>query len=165
MDNYQERYLEHQKRKKETLMQIIRERHSERAFTDYSLTADQIEYIIEAADRSPSSCNRQGVNVKIIRDRDQKEILSALLVGGVGWAHRADTIFLLRADPLAYKAHNEVEYNPFLDSGVKAQNILLACQALDLKACFINPTIRKINQDHYDKIFGQICCGAVAVGK
>lgn len=165
-DPYQERYLAHQKRKKEVLRRIIQERHSDRLFSDEDVPLSVIEEIVATTDFCPSSCDRHGVQVKIVDQRDDKELLGGILVGGVGWVHRAKYVLLLMGDSLAYKARNEATYMPYLDAGVMVQQLTLATTAYDLAGCFVNPNVREQNVEHFQNVFGEgIFCGAFAIGK
>ena len=164
-DKYQGRYLAHQERKKKMLMELIKERHSDRLFSDVPIEEEKISELIKSVDFCPSSCDRRGVTVKVISSRDEKALLGGLLVGGVGWIHRASHVILIQADPLAYKAGDEIKFMPYLDGGVVGQQLYLMATALGLSCCFVNPNIRENNQDHFKKIFGDyLLCGAFAVG-
>lgn len=165
-DPYQERYLAHQARKKEILKRIIEERHSDRVFSDEDIPRSVIEEIVATTDLCPSSCDRHGVHVTIVDQRDDKALLGGILVGGVGWINRAKYVLLLMGDPLAYKAGDEATYMPYLDAGVMVQQLGLATTAYDLAGCYVNPNIREQNIKHFHDIFGEgIFCGAYAIGK
>lgn len=164
-DIYQERYTKHQRQKKEELIQIMKDRHSNRRFDDKEVPQEVINQLLEVIDLAPSSCDRKAIKVKVITDRDQKALLGGILVGGVGWIHRAPAILLITADPVAYKAGNEKDFMPFLDGGVVAQQLALMATALGIHGCFTNPNIRDFNKDHYHKIFGdEILTMAFAIG-
>lgn len=164
-DKYQKRYLAHQQDKKAELIEIMKERHSRRRFSDEPVPQEVIDELIKVVDLAPSSCDRKAVTVKVITDRDQKALLGGILVGGVGWIHRAPAILLITADPAAYKAGNEIEWMPYLDGGVVAQQLALMATALGIHGCFANPNIRDFNKDHYHKVFGpEILTMAFAVG-
>lgn len=163
--NPQERYLAHQERKKQALMEIMLERHSERAFSDSAVTKGQIGRVLDAMETSPSSCDRRGVEVKIIESRDDKALLGGLLVGGVGWIHRAPVILMLMANVDAYKAEGESLYMPYLDAGAMLQCAYLHAAANGLACCFCNPNIRERNKPHFKAVFGDgIFCGAITLG-
>lgn len=165
-DVYQQRYLAHQQRKKAVLINILQERHSERQFSDEEIPRSVIEEIVASLSLCPSSCDRHGVEARIIETRDDKELLGGLLVGGVGWIHRAKYIILLFGNPAAYKAGDEVSYMPYLDGGIMAQQLALLTTANGLAGCFVNPNIRSQNQAHFHKQFGEgVFCGAFAIGK
>lgn len=182
--NYQDRYLKHQKRKKEclsgrydkeirypkatsdVLKGIFAGRNSSRVFSGEEVTDDELEYILSLVDTSPSSCDRKAVGWVIIDDRQDKEILSGLLVGGVGWIHRADKIVLLLADMVAYGSPAERDFMPYLDAGVLIQSFYLASEVLGVKCCYVNPNIREQNKKIFNKYNeGKLFCGAIVLGK
>lgn len=177
MDPYQEAYLAHQERKKEVLIRLMEERHSERMFSDEPVDDELLQQILETRLAAPSSCDRHGVHISVERERDRKALLGGLLVGGVGWIHRAPVILTFWGDPVAYKAGNEREWNPFLDAGFLGEQIFLYVTAIGLKACFVNPQVRDFNQQHFQNVFSPmfgpedddlapigIYCGAMAIG-
>lgn len=164
-DQFQSRYLAHQARKKQVLIEIMGERHSNRRFSDTEVPDSLIDELKQMKELAPSSCDRQAVQMTVIRDRDQKALLGGLLVGGVGWVHRAPVIILLMADPVAYKAGDEIEYMPYLDAGCVIQQLYLTATAQGLHCAYSNPNIRENNKDFFHSRFGDgIFCGAFALG-
>lgn len=164
-DRYQTRYTAHQLRKKQVLIDIMKERHSNRMFSDQEIPKEVIGELLEMKMLAPSSCDRQAVNCLVITNRDDKAILGGLLVGGVGWIHRAPAIILLLADPIAYKAGDEINYMPYLDAGCVIQQLYLTATAQGLHCAYSNPNIRESNKEHFNKLFGEgIFCGAFAIG-
>jgi nitroreductase len=179
---YQERYLKHQKHKRQTLMstagimdfhiypeedraifeQIAVNRRSQRTFSKADMDISPILKMLKTA---PSSCNRHAVYTKTITERDDKDLLSGLLVGGVGWVCHAHTILLLFADLTAYKGVAE-DSMPYLDAGVMVQMAYLAAEVNNIGCCYVNPNIREHNQEFFRQRFGQdLFCGALAFGK
>lgn len=164
-DVYQQRYAAHQARKREVLRRLLEERHSERVFGEREVTEDDLASVMEAMVSAPSSCGRHAMVVTTVRGRDGLALLGGLLVGGVGWIHRAPVVLLFHADPLAYKAGNEVEWMPYLDAGVMVGMMQLAATSTGLVSCFVNPNIRERNRAHFEATFGSgVYCGALAVG-
>jgi nitroreductase len=181
MDEYQERYLVHQSHKKGQLAhstgdefkphhkdvlaafkELTRDRRSQRVF-DGPVSEEVLASVLDDLAQTPSSCNRQAVSIKVVESRTEKELLSGIMVGGVGWCHRADKILLLLADPLAYKEN--LPYMPFLDAGVIIQQAYLSCEAHNVGCCFINPNVREENQAIFKERFSPlIFCGALAIG-
>ena len=182
MDVYQERYIEHQKRKRQSLAgntgttdfhiysEEVKEwfeliainRRSQRTFSSVDIDITPILKMMETA---PSSCNRHAVYVKTITGRDDKDLLSGLLVGGVGWVCHAHTILLLFADLTAYKGSAEGPLI-YLDAGVMVQMAYLAAEVNNLGCCYVNPNIREYNQEFFKQRFGaDFFCGALAFGK
>ena len=164
-DEYQSKYLAHQARKKQVLIEIMKERHSNRMFSDEPLSTEVIDELLETKAYVPSSCDRQAVGTLVVTGRDEKALLGGLLVGGVGWIHRAPAIILLMADPIAYKAGDEITYMPYLDAGCVIQQLYLTATAMGLHCAYANPNIRKFNEKHFKEQFGDgVYCGAFAVG-
>lgn len=190
---YQQRYVKHQARKKEQLMyskgqpmhmryvpevfEVLDRRRSQRVFNNEPITSQEIDQILTAATMSPNSCNRHGVLVRMVSERRSKELLGGLLVGGVGWVHRAHTILLFLADPIAYASPNEKDFMHYCDVGFKAMSMWLVAETLGIGACYINPNLG--NRDIFIKEFGLIedfedgrhvtrelvFCGALALGR
>jgi len=181
-DKFQKRYLEHQQHKKEQstsdygekskiynrdikyiYLELIKDRRSQRIFNSENITQGELDFILDCLVESPSSCNRQAISIKIIEDRNSKELLGGLLVGGVGWCHRASKIILLFANIEAYK--EKLDYMPYLDSGVLIFNLYLSCESLRIGCCFINPNIRSENKKIFEERFSdKLFCGALAIG-
>jgi len=187
-DIYQERYLAHQQRKKEMLTSnygkkvsklsknykimlgdLFKRRSSQRVFNNEDLSEKELKEFLSFLENAPSSCDRKGVSVRIITERDDKALLSGLLVGGVGWVYRAQAILLLLADKKCYKSPAEKEIMPYLDTGVIIQTCYLTAEVFNLGCCFVNPNIREKNKEFFRKSFGieddLIFCGAVVIGK
>lgn len=153
----------------------MRERHSDQIFAEGRVDRFTVDALFEAAELCQSSCDRKAVHLSIVDDRDRLALLGGTLVGGVGWIHRAPLVLLLWADPIAYRAGNEIEWMPYLDAGVVVQQLYLTATALGLKCCFVNPNIRDINWVHFHRVFSPafgdpedprkgVFCGAMALG-
>jgi len=183
MDKYQERYLKHQESKKNMaateektfysdseiapLFDIMYNRRSQRLFNSEDVSEEDLVTIINAANAAPSSCNRKAVELKVVESKESIEKLSNLLVGGTGWMKNANKVILLIANMVGYKSPAEVDFMPFLDSGFIAQNIYLACEAIGVGVCFINPNIRTENVSEFNSSFlseEHKFCGALALG-
>jgi len=183
MDIYQKRYLEYQESKKNMaateektfysdseiapLFDIMYNRRSQRLFNSEDVSEEDLVTIINAANAAPSSCNRKAVELKVVESKESIEKLSNLLVGGTGWMKNANKVILLVANMVGYKSPAEVDFMPFLDSGFIAQNIYLACEAIGVGVCFINPNIRTENVSEFNSSFlseEHKFCGALALG-
>lgn len=151
-DEYQARYEKHQQfGKKQELIALMKERHSNRRFDNLPVSKEHVEELLECVKHCPSSCDRHGVRIRIIIERNDKDLLDGLLVGGTGWVYRAPMVFLLMADPVAYKADGgrELDYNAYIDAGVMVQQLSLMATALGLHCAFINPNIRDENKEFF----------------
>lgn len=177
---YQERYVAHQAKKKEQLMtsegvksqllpekvtvkELLAHRRSQRVFNNEPISDENLWTILEAATTAPSSCNRHGLKMKVISDRREKELLSGILVGGVGWVQRAQKIILFLADPIAYASPNEKDFMHYCDVGFTAMSMWLTAESLHIGASYINPNV--FHKDIMDEKFskGYIFCGALVL--
>jgi len=184
-DIHQTRYLAHQLKKKEQLAysrgsktykplnkddfnsfkRLVQARRTQRIFVSSQIDGKDLNKILELATQVPNSCNRQSIYADVYVSRNNKDLLSGLLVGGTGWCHRAGVILLLFANPNSYKAGNEINFMPYLDAGVVVQQIYLAATSLNIGCAYINPNIREENREFFHERFGDdLFCGAIALG-
>ena len=64
-DQYQARYLRHQQfGKKQELIALMEERHSNRRFDTKEVEHELIDELIESTKHCPSSCDRHGVKIR-----------------------------------------------------------------------------------------------------
>lgn len=181
MDIYQDRYLEHQQRKKQSiedfkgeepkkynliekmsLIEVIKNRRSQRIFNDEDIIQEEIDNILFGINESPSSCNRQAIYLKEI----DKNVAETFLVGGKNWINKAKKVYLIFADKEAYKSPNEIAFMPYLDAGFVVQNIYLICEINNIGCCFVNPNIKIEHKEAFTGLYGNdYLCGAVALGK
>src|SRR5690606_41584622 len=111
-DPYQERYLAHQARKKRTLIEVMRARHSDRMFADRPVEPQTRAALLEVVDLAPSSCDSRGVSVRVVVTRDELALLGGLLLGGDGCVHRATLVLLQLESPLADQTGDGVDDRP-----------------------------------------------------
>lgn len=163
-DIYQQRYLAHQEKKKAQLLSLYHERSSQRVFSSEKLPNGWFDTVIEAVQRTPSSCGRYAIKIKPVSSRDTKQLLGGILVGGAGWIHRADTILMLVADTTAYKEN--LDYMKYLDAGFVGMTIMLTLESMDIGGCYVNPNVREAHQHILKELTGDLAyCGCIAVGK
>jgi nitroreductase len=106
-----------------------------------------------------------GVKIAVVEDRDTKQLLGGILVRGAGRIHRADKILLLLGNENAYKEN--LDFMKYLDAGVLAMNIYLACEVKSIGTCFVNPNIREEHKHIFRDIVkeeGVVLCGAMPIG-
>lgn len=108
-----------------------------------------------------------GAHTRPANSADDKAFLGGVLVGGVGWIHRADEVLLLCAELDHYRP-DEVEFLPYLEAGFLASQILLVACSAGRRAHFVSPLVREDNRAFVGHRFGNgkpfILCGAIAMG-
>jgi nitroreductase len=176
VDDFQARYLAHQTHaggKRDELIALIKERHSNRRFDDKQVDTELLDSMLDVLRHCPSSCDRFGVRVKVVQDRDDKALLNGLLVGGTGWVYRAPTVLMLFANHDAYKGGDggdELYYNSYLDAGIMAQTAMLCATSAGLHTAFINPQVRRQDREYFYERFkpdgwsNALYCGSIAIG-
>lgn len=178
-DVYQQRYLDHIARKRNSLepglrelrepsfWDVLRSRRSQRTFLRLPIERDALERIYQAVRLAPSSCNRQAILVKEVTAYPDLVEIENLLVGGEGWLSGAPVVLLLFADNRAYKSPVETHYMPWLDAGFVAESVYLAAEALGIGCCYVNPHIKGKDVALVDERYNPRrlrFCGAIALG-
>jgi nitroreductase len=107
----------------------IRSRRNVRQYADRPVTAEDLDEIIEAGRRSPSSKNTQPWDFIVVTDREQLRRLSGVWVGGGHIASSAATVGLVVSDEDA--ARSRVHF----DLGQAAMSIMIAAAGLGIGSC------------------------------
>ena len=144
---------------------ILSFRRSQRVFNSEPITDKDFNKILQSATFAPNSCNRHGIKLKVVEDRREKELLSGVLVGGIGWIHRAQKIVLFWADPVAYASPNEKEFMHYCDVGFTAMSMWLMADSMGIGGSYINPNVlyTDILKEHFNGK-SYIFCGALVFG-
>jgi len=110
-------------------LEAIRSRRNVRQYAAQPIAADDLDQILEAGRRSPSSRNTQPWDFVAVTDRDLLRRLAAVWAGGRHVANSAATIALLTAADQA--GHGRVQF----DLGQAAMSIMLAAASLGIGSC------------------------------
>lgn len=139
---------------KDTL-NIIATRHSTRKFKPEMVADDLLEKVIEAGRRAPSGKGKNQNHFLVIRDQDvlaklvklvQEEFAKmeitpeneANIGGAIKLAKKGKYVFKYNAPILIVVANQKNYGNNMADAACALENMLLAANALDLGACWIN---------------------------
>ncbi len=106
----------------------IRSRRNVRAYTDQSISHRDLERILEAGRRAPSSMNWQPWDFVVVRDRDQLVELAKVWQGAGHVAHSAATIALVASEPEDARHRDWLQY----DFGQATANMMLAATDLGI---------------------------------
>ena len=136
----------------DSIYEIIKTRRSVRRWKEYPVPPDLIKKIIEVAQWAPSACNRQSCRFIILEDEDQKKALTNLRED---WLKFAPVIIFVGADKRNY-LKNEIDYVPYMDASMAAQNMLLMAHALGLGAVTVKTTGWEIHERRSDKYINMI---------
>jgi nitroreductase len=107
----------------------IRSRRNVRHYAGRPIIADDLDQILEAARRSPSSQNSQPWDFVVVTDRDLLGRLAGVWVGGKHIAGSAATIALIT--PADQAARGRVQF----DLGQVTMSIMIAAAGLGIGSC------------------------------
>jgi nitroreductase len=107
----------------------ITSRRNVRQYADRPVSADDLDEILEAGRRSPSSKNTQPWDFVVVTDREQLARLAGVWVGGGHIASSAATIGLVVSQEDA--ARSRVQF----DLGQAAMSIMIAAAGLGIGSC------------------------------
>jgi nitroreductase len=106
----------------------IRSRRNVRSYTDQPIARNDLERILEAGRRAPSSMNWQPWDFVVVTEREQLVELAKVWQGAGHVAHSAATIALVAADPEDVRHRDWVQY----DFGQATANMMLAAADLGI---------------------------------
>jgi nitroreductase len=107
----------------------IRSRRNVREYADRPVTAGDLDQILEAARRSPSSKNTQPWDFVVVTDRDRLRQLAEVWIGGAHIAGSAATVALVVSSGDA--ALTRVQF----DLGQVTMSVMLAAAGLGIGSC------------------------------
>ena len=106
----------------------IRSRRNVRSYEDRPIAEDDLERILEAARRTPSSSNEQRWDFVVVRDRDRLQQLSRIWRGAGHIPGSAATIALIGPDPEECPLRESIAY----DMGQVTMSIMIAAADLGI---------------------------------
>lgn len=104
---------------------FIYSRHSMRHFSEEPLDKDSLDRAIALAQHTPSACNRQGWQARIILDKTLIDKVLANQNGNRGFGHEFTGLILVTGDLRCFNRDREL-YQVYIDGGMYAQSILNA---------------------------------------
>jgi len=152
------------------LMRLIRSRRTKRFWLNEPLTDDERARIAEAAQWTPSSCNRQTFDLIFVEEPELKSFVASTIGGGFQFFNDAPSIVVLVSDARDYRYPDDRTV-PFAECGAAIQNIYLVCETMGLGCCWGSYTSFN-NVGREDEVRARLgipdahlIAGAVAVGR
>ncbi|MEV0005602.1 nitroreductase family protein [Micromonospora sp. NPDC050980] len=112
-------------------------RHSIRHFDDDPVTWEEIESAVEAAQSTPSVCNRQSWSVHVYPRGDAADAVLATQNGNAGFGHTASQILVITVDLRTFVYVGERNQG-WIDGGMFAMSLVYAFHALGIGTCCLN---------------------------
>lgn len=121
----------------DTITQLARYRRSVRWFLPKKVPRKLIDKAIVAAGYSPSACNRQPYEFRIIDDMSLVSEVSMLPLGTVGYAHNIPCLIIIVGKHRNY-FHERDRHLIYIDSSLAAMSLIFALECQGVSSCCIN---------------------------
>lgn len=131
--------------------ELLETRHSIRFFSDKDVDISKIITAIELSQLTPSACNRQAWSTLVIKN---KNIIKSVLENQNGNSGFGDfiNVLLLVVSDLRYFNNDRELFQPFIDGGMYAQNLLNSLAYYNLASCPLSASLTKIQEQNIRKI-------------
>jgi len=135
----------------EDFYQLTKYRRSVRWFLDKKVPHDLIDKAIAAANQSPSACNRQPFEYRIIDDPKMLEEVVNIPMGIKGYQHNVPMLIVAVGNLDAYFDERD-RHVIYIDASLANMSLMFALETLGLSSCPINwPDIEHL-EDRMDKV-------------
>ena len=127
------------------MLELIKNRQSDRKYSDKPIEKDKLERIIEAGRLAPSACNAQPWKFIIVTEPDLlgklSEASSAKLLGMNGFVKEAPVLLVIVRESANFTSRiggniKKKDYSLF-DIGIAAENICLQAEAEGIGSCIL----------------------------
>ena len=115
----------------EQFEQLIKERRSNRCFTDRPVTDDVVHKLRDVANWAANSCNKQPIRIFVANEQNLAKACLKCCAGGTGFGDVIPSFWCFTANVRGYVWPSEM-YLPHIDTSIGAQNVFLAAQTLGI---------------------------------
>lgn len=142
-------------------------RHTVRVFEPRVLTAAELEFAVQAAQKAPGVCNRQSGRVRFISEPSRIQSTLAIQGGARGFADNVPNLFCITARVANFNGVGE-RYQAWIDGGLFAMSFLLGLHAQGIGACCLNwskePSVDRQMRQHLNLPDDEIIIMFIAAG-
>lgn len=121
----------------EEFYELTKQRRSVRWFLPKKVDRDLIDRAITAANLSPSACNRQPFEFRVIDDADLLKKVVDIPMGTKGYSHTIPVFLVIIGNLDAYLDERD-RHVVYIDGSLAAMTLMLALETLGLSSCAIN---------------------------
>jgi len=121
---------------------VINNRHSFRQYTSEPVEMQLIEKAVKLAMRSPSACNRQQAQVRVLEDKQVRDNVLKVQNNQRGWRDQPDKILLVTSSVEYYRQSRE-RYAAYIDGGLFAMTLVWALHSMGIGTCCLNLNLDK----------------------
>lgn len=121
----------------EQIERLIKERRSNRCFTNKAVTDDVVIKLKEVANWAANSCNKQPIRIFVANEQSLAEECLKCCIGGTGFGENIPSFWCFTANVRGYIWPSEM-YLPSVDTSLGAQNVFLAAQTLGITGTILS---------------------------
>lgn len=114
--------------------QFSRSRCSVRDFNGEKIPIEIIQRVVELANQAPTVCNRQGMSVNLIDNKEMVDEILAIQGGLRGYSDSLSQLVVLTSDRSYFYSIGE-RYQLYIDGGIYLMNLLYALHYFEIVAC------------------------------
>lgn len=121
----------------EQIEKLIKERRSNRCFTDQQISDNDISKLKGIANWAANSCNKQPIRIFTTTDSAIAKKCLACCAGGTGFGQNIPSFWCFTANVRGYVWPTEM-YLPHIDVSLGAQNVFLAAQTIGITGTILS---------------------------
>jgi nitroreductase len=114
--------------------QFAKSRCSVRNFTGEKISKDVLGKVVDLANQAPTVCNRQGVSVNLVDNKDKIDEILSIQGGLKGYSDSLSQLIVLTSDRSYFYSIGE-RYQLYIDGGIYLMNLLYALHYYEIAAC------------------------------
>ena len=130
---------------------FLESRYSCRHYEPSTVSQDLVEKIIKTAQAAPSQCNRQSVRIHFYTNKTKIENLLAMQGGAGGFVQGVYNLFVVTFEVTAWGGYGQRNQG-YVDCGLFAQQLFLACHANGIGACPLNLAVDNAKEKKIKKL-------------
>lgn len=121
----------------EQLEKLIKERRSNRSFSDKAITDEVVTKLKDVANWAANSCNKQPIRIFVANNQTLAKECLKCCIGGTGFSENIPSFWCFTANVRGYIWPSEM-YLPSIDTSLGAQNVFLAAQTLGITGTILS---------------------------
>lgn len=121
----------------EQIERLIKDRRSNRCFTDQLVTDEVVTQLKDLANWAANSCNKQPICIFVANEQSLAKECLKCCIGGTGFGENIPSFWCFAANVRGYIWPSEM-YLPSVDTSLGAQNVFLAAQTLGITGTILS---------------------------
>lgn len=130
---------------------FVSSRHSMRHFSEEPVDREKIDRAIALAQHTPSACNRQGWQSRVVLDKELIRQVLANQNGNRGFGQEFTGLILVTGDIRCFNRDREL-YQVYIDGGMYSQSILNALHYEHIASIPLSASLTSVQEDNVRKL-------------